>query len=105
MSEDRVERFRALSERDPDNPLHAFAYAQALLREERFEDATAAFRRCLELEPDWMMAAIRLGRCLIELERWDEARAALERGAELATRLGHDEPFGEIRALRELLPG
>jgi predicted Zn-dependent protease len=101
---DRIDRFRALAAREPDNPLHGFALAQACLGEGRWEEAEAAYARCLQLKPDWMVAAIRRGRCLIELQRWDEARASLELGAELATRQGHDEPWGEIRELMAQLP-
>lgn len=104
MSTDKITRFRELSEKDPDNPLHAFALAQAYLGVEDWEHAEAAFARCLELDPEWMMAVIRHGRCLVELERWEEARAALEQGAALATKLGHDEPFGEIRELLGDIP-
>ena len=43
-------------------------------------------------------------RCLVALERWDEARTCLERGADLATELGHDEPFEEIRELLDQIP-
>jgi predicted Zn-dependent protease len=101
---DRIARWRALVEREPDNPLHNFALAQALLAAGDHAAGEAAFARCLELDPEWMVAAIKRGRCLVALERWDEARAALDLGASLATRLGHDEPFDEIRELREQIP-
>ena len=104
MSQDKIERFAAFAERDPDNPLHAFALAQALLEVEDFARAEAAYGRCLELNPDWMVASIRRARCLIELERFDEARTSLDHGAALATKQGHDEPFEEIRALLDELP-
>lgn len=104
MTQDKIERFRGFVEKDPDNPLHTFALAQAYLEVDDHERAEATYARCLELDPDWMMAVIRRARCLIELGRHDEAREALENGAELATRQGHDEPFEEIRALRDELP-
>ena len=105
MSTDRIARFRALAEKEPDNPLHAFALAQACLGAGEWETAEAAYARCLRLKPDWMVAAIKRGRCLIELRRWDEARASLELGAELAQKQGHDEPWAEIRELMAQLPG
>jgi tetratricopeptide (TPR) repeat protein len=104
MSE-RIERWRSFVAKDPENPLHNFALAQALLREGEHAEGEAAFARCLQLDPEWMMAAVKRGRCLVALERWDEARAALDLGEALAVKLGHDEPFEEIRELREQLPG
>ncbi len=100
----KVARWRELVAREPDNPLHNFALAQALLAAGDWAGAEAAFGRCLELNPGWMVAAIKRGRCLIALKRWDEARAALERGADLATAQGHEEPFQEIRELLDQLP-
>lgn len=101
---ERVRRFQALVASEPDNALHAFALAQALLGAGRAEEAAAAYGRCLELDPQWMIAAIRRGRCLVELRRWEEARAVLELGARLASAQNHDEPFAEIRALMEQIP-
>ncbi|MCB9897379.1 MAG: tetratricopeptide repeat protein [Planctomycetes bacterium] len=104
MSREKIERFAAFVAKDPQNPLHNFALARALLQAGEFAEAESAFVRCLELDPDWMVAHIQRGRCLVELERWDEARAALERGADLATAQGHEEPFAEIRELLERIP-
>ena len=101
----RIERFRALVAKDPGNPLHNFALAQALLGAGEHEAAEQAFARCLELDPQWMVAAIRRGRCLVALQRWDEARAALDRGAALAQAQNHDEPWAEIGELRSQIPG
>jgi predicted Zn-dependent protease len=101
----RIERFRALVAKDPDNPLHNFALAQALLGAGEHEQAERAFARCLELDPTWMVAAIKRGACLVALQRWDEARAALDRGAALAEAQNHDEPWQEIGELRAQLPG
>lgn len=100
----RIERFRALVAKDPDNPLHNFALAQALLGAAEHEAAERAFARCLELDPQWMVAAIRRGRCLVALQRWDEARAALDRGAALAQAQDHDEPWAEIKELLAQIP-
>ena len=101
---DRIARFRAFVEKDPQNPLHNFALASALATSGDAEAAEAAFARCLEIDPQWMVASIQRGRALIALGRWDDARAALERGAELAQQQSHEEPFEEIRELMEQIP-
>lgn len=100
----KLERWQALVAQDPDNPLHNFALAQALLGAGEHGLAEAAFARCLQLDPSWMVAAIRRGRCLIALQRWDEAREALDRGAALAQAQQHDEPWAEIRELLAQIP-
>lgn len=100
----KIDRFRALVSGDPDNPLHSYALAQALLAAGEYEQGAEAFGRCLELDPGWMMAAIRRGACLVSIERWDEARQALELGRRLAEEQNHDEPFDEIRDLLDQLP-
>ena len=100
----KVERWRTLVAQDPDNPLHNFALAQALLVAGEHAAAEAAFARCLQLDPQWMVAAIRRGRCLVALRRWDEAREALDRGAALAQAQNHDEPWQEIGELRAQIP-
>jgi tetratricopeptide (TPR) repeat protein len=102
--QDKIERFRALHDKDPANPLHLFALGQAYLGAEDYERAAATYAACLERDPGWMMAAIRRGRCLVMLGRFDEARAALELGADLAARQGHDEPFVEIREWLDQIP-
>jgi tetratricopeptide (TPR) repeat protein len=104
MSEERIARFESMVASDPENPLHAFALAQALLAAGEFERSEKAYARCLQLDPNWMVAAIRRGRCLVALERWDDARAALEDGARLATEQNHEEPFAEIRELMDEIP-
>ena len=105
MSQDKIDRFQGFVEKEPDNPLHNFALAGAFLQAERFEEAAAAYARCLEIDPAWMVAAIKRGRCLVELGRWDDAREALDLGARLATEQDHEEPFEEIRELRDQIPG
>jgi len=104
VSDERIARFEALVASEPDNLLHQFALAQALLRAGEFEGGEAAFGRCLELDPAWMVAAIKRGRCLVGLERWDDAREALELGAKLAVEQNHEEPFAEIRELMDEIP-
>jgi len=101
---DKIERWKGLVAKDPDNPLHNFALAQAYLDAEDYERGERAFARCLELDGGWMVAAIKRGRCLVGLGRWEEARSALELGERLARQQSHDEPFEEIRELMDAIP-
>ena len=88
----KIERFQALHDKDPDNPLHLFALGQACLAAEDHERAAATFATCLERDPEWMMAAIRRGRCLVQLGRFEEARASLE----LVTAWYHSARTGSV---------
>ena len=104
MTADKIERWKTFVAQDPENPLHQFALAGAYLQGADYENGQAAYARCLELDAAWMVAAIKRGRCLVELKRWEEAREALELGARLAQEQDHEEPFEEIRELRDQIP-
>jgi tetratricopeptide (TPR) repeat protein len=105
VTDEKIQRWKTFVAGDPDNPLHNFALAGAYLQAGDFENGATAYARCLELDAQWMVAAIKRARCLVELERWDEAREALELGARLAHEQDHEEPFEEIRELRDQIPG
>jgi tetratricopeptide (TPR) repeat protein len=102
---DKIERWKTFVAQDPENPLHNFALAGAYLQAGDFENGATAYARCLQLDTAWMMAAIKRGRCLVELKRWEEAGQALDLGARLAQEQDHEEPFEEIRELRDQIPG
>ena len=104
MTADKIERWKTFVAQEPENPLHNFALAGAYLQAGDFENASEAYARCLELDSGWMVAAIKRGRCLVELKRWEGAREALDLGARLAQEQNHEEPFEEIRELRDQIP-
>ena len=105
MTDDKIERWKTFVAQQPDNPLHNFALAAAYLQAGDHENGAQAYARCLELDPSWMVAAIKRARCLVELKQWGPAREALDLGARLATEQDHEEPFEEIRELRDQFPG
>lgn len=105
MTDDKIQRWKTFVAKEPENPLHNFALAGAYLQAGDHENGASAYARCLELNPQWMVAAIKRARCLVELKRWDEAGQALELGAKLAQEQDHEEPFEEIRELRDMIPG
>ena len=95
----RVEQFRPLVARDPDNEMFRFSLAQALVAEGRGEEAVPHFVYCVAKRKDWMMARILLGKLQLQLGRRAEARALFEDALQLAVAQNHDDPEQELRAL------
>ena len=76
-----------------------FSLAQALVAEDRGEEALPHYRMCIEKKADWMMARILLGKLLLQLGRREEARPWLEEALQLAIEQQHEDPERELRAL------
>jgi predicted Zn-dependent protease len=95
----RLEHFRSLAARQPENPLFRFSLAQTLEAEGHAEEALEHYRFCSAAKADWMMPRILAGKILARLDRKDEARPILEDALRLAVAQSHEEPEQELRAL------
>lgn len=95
----RVEQFRALVERQPENELFRFSLAQALLAEDRREEAVFHLEACTAKKRDWMMPRILLGKTLVALGRRNAAKPVLADALQLAIDQHHEDPERELRAL------
>ena len=95
----RVEQFRALVERQPDNEMFRFSLAQALVADGRGDEAVPHYAICVAKKSDWMMARILLGKLLLQLGRRAEAKPLLEEALRLAVDQNHEDPERELRAL------
>lgn len=95
----RSAQFQALVARFPDNELHRFSLATALVAEGRAADAIEHFQRCCTKKADWMMPRIALGKALVGLGRKAEARPVLEEALQLAVEQEHETPEAELRGL------
>jgi predicted Zn-dependent protease len=95
----RVEHFRTLVERQPDNELFRFSLAQALVADGRSDEAVPHLAACVAKKSDWMMARILLGKLLLQLGRKSEAKPQLELALQLAVDQQHEDPEKELRAL------
>jgi predicted Zn-dependent protease len=95
----RVEQFRALVERQPENELFRFSLAQALVTDGRGEEAVLHFAHCVAKRPDWMMPRILLGKLQLQLGRREAARPLLQEALRLAIDQHHEEPEQELRGL------
>ena len=94
-----VERFTKLVAQQPENELFRFSLAQALLKENRGDEALPHLQRCAEKKSDWMIPRILLGKTLLQLGRKTEARPWLEVALALAVEQTHEDPERELRAL------
>ena len=95
----RVDQFRALVERQPENEMFRFSLAQALVAEHRGDEAVAHYAFCIAKKADWMMARILCGKLLLQLGRRAEAKPLLEEALRLAVEQHHEDPERELRAL------
>lgn len=94
-----MEQFRALVARQPDNEMFRFSLAQALVAEERGEEAVPHYVFCVEKKADWMMPRILCGKLLLGLGRRLEAKPLLDDALRLAIDQHHEDPERELRAL------
>ena len=94
-----VDRFARLVAQQPENELFRFSLAQALLKENRANEALPHLQSCAEKKPDWMIPRILLGKTLLQLGRKSEARPWLELALALAIEQSHEDPERELRAL------
>ena len=93
----RSQHFAALVAQQPDNELFRFSLAQALLNENRPDEALEHLTACANKKADWMMPRLLLGRTLLGLGRRAEARPWLESALALAVAQSHDDPAAEVR--------
>ena len=95
----RVEQFQSLVAQQPANELFRFSLAQALVAENRPEEAVEHYEFCVGKKADWMMPRILLGKVLLQLNRPAEAKQLLEAALSLAVEQHHEDPERELRAL------
>lgn len=100
---DRLEYFARLVAEDPSVARARFAYANELLRAERWDDAVEELRAYLSLSEDEGNAWGRLAEALTKLGRPDEAADAYLDGIEQSLKHGHTGMADDFqRALEEL---
>jgi predicted Zn-dependent protease len=106
MSASRIETFRAMVARKPDDPLARFGLANEALKEGFYEEAVEHLLVYLQRYDDEGNGYSRLAQALERLGRTDEARDALRRGIEASHRFGHTGMANDLTArLDELEEG
>ena len=92
----RVETFRNLLKRDPDNPMVRCSLGIELFKEGEYREARDHLQRAVEVKPDYSVAYRMLGRSLFELHEDDEARQVFEKGREVA------QGNGDLQTVKEI---
>ncbi|MDQ8185268.1 tetratricopeptide repeat protein [Pelagicoccus sp. SDUM812002] len=99
----KTERFQNFVSKNPDNELFRFSLAQALIEDERYEEALEHLEFCIRKKDDWMMAEILKGKSLLALSRPEDAQPVLAHALHLAVIQHHEAPEAEIRKLLDSL--
>jgi predicted Zn-dependent protease len=96
MTTSRLDTFRAMVDRAPDNALARFGLANELLKVEQWEEAAEQLRLYLASHEDEGNGFGRLAQACEALGRIDEARDALRSGIAAAERFGHPGMANEL---------
>jgi|SRR5687768_1667138 predicted Zn-dependent protease len=99
----KLETFRAMVAKNPDNPLARFGLANEAMKEGLHEEAVAQLREYHARYDDEGNGWSRLAESLVALDRMDEAREALDRGIAAARRYGHGGLATELELRKEEL--
>ena len=99
----KLETFRAMVAKNPDNPLARFGLANEAMKEGLHEEAVAQLREYHARYDDEGNGWSRLAESLVALDRIDEARQALDRGIAAARRYGHGGLATELELRKEEL--
>ncbi len=96
MGASRIEMFRKLLQKDPENPMVLCSLGIELFKEGEYREACDCLTKAVENKPDYSVAYRTLGRALYELEEYDEARRVFEKGRDVAQNNGDLQTVKEI---------
>ncbi len=97
MSEERIDKFRKLLEKDPANPLVHYSLANEYFKLKRYEETIKAIKAYLELKDDEGAVYRMLAHCYAELNMEELAKKAYEEGSLAASKHGHADMAEEFR--------
>lgn len=100
---DKIDTFRALVAKSPDNPLARFGLANELLKAKQWQEAAEQLERYLAHHDDEGNGWGRLAEARAALGDVDGAKAALQTGIAASHRFGHPGMAGELEARLEEL--
>ena len=99
----RLESFRQMVARTPNNPLARYGLANEAMKVESYEEAVENYRAYLAIADDEGHAFGQLADALARLGRVDEARSAFQQGIEASRRFGHPGMASELESRLEEL--
>ena len=103
MTDPKIETFRKMVAKNPENPLARFGLANEAMKGGLYEVARAELEAYLARYDDEGNGWGRLAECLERLGRRDEATAALRKGIEASYRFGHPSMAAEFEERIEAL--
>jgi len=103
MTNPKLDTFRQMVARQPDNALARFGLANEALKSGLYDEAREHLEEYLGRYDDEGNGYGRLAEALIHLGRTDDARAVLRRGIEASRRFGHPSMASEFEARIEEL--
>ena len=103
--EQRLEAFRKIVERTPDDPFARYSLAMGHRGAGQLDEAERAFAELARRAPDYVPTYLMWGQVLEILERPADAAAAYERGIVAATAARNDHALSELRQASETLRG
>ncbi len=103
MSEQRIQKFKKLLEKNPSNPLVYYSLANEYFKLNHYEKTIETISIYLELKDDEGAAYRILGHCYAELGKSDKAKDAYEKGIRAASKHGHPDMAEEFRDYIECL--
>jgi predicted Zn-dependent protease len=98
MTNPRIDTFRAMVAKQPQNALARFGLANELLKAREWEEAAEQLRVYLASYDDEGNGWGRLAEALAQLGRVEEARDALRQGVAASHRFGHVGMANELEA-------
>ena len=103
MTNPKLDTFRAMVAKNPENPLARFGLANEALKAGLHAEALEHLQAYLARYDDEGNGYGRLAEALVALDRVDEARAALTQGIAASHRFGHVGMANELEARRDEL--
>ena len=96
MSSSRLDAFRVMAAKDPNNPLVRFGLANELVKAGAFDEARSSLDAYLSTHDDEGAGYRLLARTCEALGLVEEAKDAYRRGVDAATRHGHPSMAAEF---------
>jgi tetratricopeptide (TPR) repeat protein len=95
-ADERIERFKKMTEADPDNELGHFSLGKAYLEVGRHAEAIDSLRRAIAINKNLSKAYQLIAQSQLKLERPGEAVATLTEGVKIANARGEMLPRNEM---------
>lgn len=99
LHEERIARFKTMTEADPENELGHFSLGKAYLDAGLYQEAVGSFLRVLEIKPDYSRAFLLLAVAQRQLGDLAAAVRTLTKGYQVAHERGDIMPRNEMGAM------